>query len=101
MPSSSSTRLHSSTRSKSTRPAPPPHQRGGPPPPPGKATPPPGAPAPHTRLYAAPPRAPPAGRICIGDPAEPTVWHDYLRPDAPLTGLAILDDVVLVSTSSK
>ncbi|MBP2349262.1 prolyl oligopeptidase [Kribbella aluminosa] len=42
-----------------------------------------------------------AGRICVGDPAAPTVWHDYLEPEQPLTGLAILDDVVLVSTATE
>ncbi|HZX06918.1 prolyl oligopeptidase family serine peptidase [Kribbella sp.] len=42
-----------------------------------------------------------AGRICVGDPSEPTVWHDYLQPEQPLTGLAILDDVVLVSTATE
>lgn len=41
------------------------------------------------------------GRICIGDPTQPTVWHDYIQPDAPLTGLAVLDDVVLVSTANE
>ncbi|MGY4767229.1 prolyl oligopeptidase family serine peptidase [Kribbella sp. CWNU-51] len=48
------------------------------------------------RLYVVTTQGAPSGRICIGDPADPTVWHDYLTPDAPLTGLAVLDDVVLV-----
>jgi prolyl oligopeptidase len=39
--------------------------------------------------------------ICVGDPTEPTVWHDYLQPNATLTGLAVLDDVVLVSTATE
>ncbi|WP_327638272.1 prolyl oligopeptidase family serine peptidase [Kribbella sp. NBC_00482] len=39
--------------------------------------------------------------IYVGDPTDPTVWHDYLRPNAPLTGLAVLDDVVLVSTATE
>lgn len=56
---------------------------------------------PDNRLYVVTTQDAPTGRICVGDPAEPTVWHDYVRPDAPLTGLAILDDVVLVSTSSE
>ncbi|MFI5690860.1 prolyl oligopeptidase family serine peptidase [Kribbella sp. NPDC051586] len=51
---------------------------------------------PDNRLYVVT-----AGRICIGDPDEPTVWRDYLRPDGTLTGLAILDDVVLVSTADQ
>jgi prolyl oligopeptidase len=41
-----------------------------------------------------------ADGISVGDPRTPTIWHDYLRPDQPLTGLAILDDVVLVSTGT-
>ncbi|MGZ0150476.1 prolyl oligopeptidase family serine peptidase [Kribbella sp. WER1] len=51
---------------------------------------------PDGRLYVVMP-----GRVCVGDPAEPTVWHDYLRTDRPLTGLAILDDVVLVATATE
>ncbi|MEV6891104.1 MULTISPECIES: prolyl oligopeptidase family serine peptidase [Kribbella] len=51
---------------------------------------------PDGRLYVVMP-----GRICVGDPAAPTVWHDYLRPERPLTGLAILDDVVVVSTATE
>ncbi|WP_432883253.1 prolyl oligopeptidase family serine peptidase [Kribbella sp. CA-245084] len=51
---------------------------------------------PDNRLYVVT-----AGGIHIGDPVEPTVWRDYIQLDAPLTGLAILDDVVLTSTTSK
>jgi prolyl oligopeptidase len=51
---------------------------------------------PDNRLYVVT-----AGGIRIGDPAEPTVWRDYIQPDAPLTGLAILHHVVLVATASK
>jgi len=53
---------------------------------------------PDGRLYVVTTQGAPSGRICVGDPADPTVWHDYLTPDAPPTGLAVLDDVVLVST---
>ena len=56
---------------------------------------------PDGRLYVVTAQGSPTGRICVGDPTEPTVWHDYLRPDKPLTGLAILDDVVLVSTTNE
>ncbi|RZU19957.1 prolyl oligopeptidase [Kribbella rubisoli] len=42
-----------------------------------------------------------AGGIHIGDPARPAVWRDYIQLDAPLTGLAILDEVVLTSTTSS
>ena len=56
---------------------------------------------PDGRLYVVTAQDSPTGRICVGDPTEPTVWHDYLRPDKPLTGLAILDDVVLVSTTNE
>ncbi|MGW6279204.1 prolyl oligopeptidase family serine peptidase [Kribbella sp. NPDC055071] len=55
---------------------------------------------PDGRLYVVTTRDAPTGRICVGDPTDPTRWHDYVTPDAPLTGLAILDDVVLISTSS-
>jgi prolyl oligopeptidase len=51
---------------------------------------------PDNRLYVVT-----AGGIHIGDPAKPTVWRDYIQLDAPLTGLAILDEVVLTSTTSK
>ncbi|MEU4190572.1 prolyl oligopeptidase family serine peptidase [Kribbella sp. NPDC026611] len=53
------------------------------------------------RLYVVTTRDAPTGRICIGDPERPRVWRDYVRPDGPLTGLAILDDVVLVGTANK
>ncbi|MGW6201872.1 prolyl oligopeptidase family serine peptidase [Kribbella sp. NPDC055110] len=56
---------------------------------------------PDGRLYVVTTQDSPTGRICVGDPTEPTVWHDYLRPSAPLTGLAVLDDVVLVSTATE
>ncbi|MER7251587.1 prolyl oligopeptidase family serine peptidase [Kribbella sp. NPDC000426] len=50
---------------------------------------------PDNRLYVVT-----ADGIRIGDPAEPTVWRDYIQLTAPLTGLAILDEVVLTSTTS-
>lgn len=56
---------------------------------------------PEGRLYVVTTKGAPTGRICIGDPAIPRVWHEYISPDAPLTGLAILDDVLLVSTTSE
>ncbi|MFF0339775.1 prolyl oligopeptidase family protein [Kribbella sp. NPDC004875] len=56
---------------------------------------------PDGRLYVVTTQDAPTGRICVGDPTEPTVWHDYIQPDGPPTGLAILDDVVLVSTADK
>jgi prolyl oligopeptidase len=56
---------------------------------------------PDGRLYVVTTQDAPTGRICVGDPSEPTVWHDYIQPNAPLTGLAVLDDVVLVSTATK
>ncbi|MEU4391870.1 prolyl oligopeptidase family serine peptidase [Kribbella sp. NPDC023855] len=50
------------------------------------------------RLYVVTTRDAPTGKICVGDPEKPLVWHDYVPadPDAPLSGLAILDKVVLV-----
>ncbi|HET6737732.1 MAG TPA: prolyl oligopeptidase family serine peptidase [Kribbella sp.] len=56
---------------------------------------------PDNRLYVVTTQDAPTGRICVGDPEAPTDWHEYLRPDQPLTGLAILDDVVLVSTAGE
>ncbi|WP_238153021.1 prolyl oligopeptidase family serine peptidase [Kribbella speibonae] len=56
---------------------------------------------PDGRLYVVTAQDAPTGRICVGDPTEPAVWHDYIRPNAPLTGLAVLDDVVLVSTATE
>jgi prolyl oligopeptidase len=50
---------------------------------------------PDNRLYVVT-----AGGIRIGDPAQPTLWRDYIEPDGPLTGLAILDNVVLVATTT-
>ncbi|GAA1134790.1 prolyl oligopeptidase family serine peptidase [Kribbella jejuensis] len=41
-----------------------------------------------------------ADGISVGDPTTPTVWREYSKPDEPLTGLAILDDDVLVATAS-
>ncbi|HEY3556216.1 MAG TPA: prolyl oligopeptidase family serine peptidase [Kribbella sp.] len=55
---------------------------------------------PDNRLYVVTMQDAPGGRICVGDPTAPTVWHDFIRPDNPVTGLAILDDVVLVSTTT-
>jgi prolyl oligopeptidase len=56
---------------------------------------------PDGRLYVVTAQDAPTGRIAVGDPTAPTVWHDYIRPDRQLTGLAILDDVVLVSTAGE
>ncbi|GAA1596236.1 prolyl oligopeptidase family serine peptidase [Kribbella sancticallisti] len=53
---------------------------------------------PDGRLYVVTTRDAATGRICVGDPANPLVWHDYVAadPEAPLSSLAILDKVVLV-----
>ncbi len=50
------------------------------------------------RLYVVTTRDAPTGKICVGDPEDPLVWHDYVPadPSAPLSSLAILDKVVLV-----
>ncbi|WBQ06057.1 prolyl oligopeptidase family serine peptidase [Kribbella sp. CA-293567] len=50
------------------------------------------------RLFIVTTRDAPTGRICVGDPEEPLVWHDFVPadPSAPLSSLAILDKVVLV-----
>lgn len=50
------------------------------------------------RLYVVTTRDAPTGRICVGDPENPLLWHDYVPadPDAPLSSLAILDKVVMV-----
>ncbi len=50
------------------------------------------------RLYVVTTQDAPTGRICVGDPENPLVWHDYVPadPDAPLSSLAVLDKVVLV-----
>ncbi|MDX6260311.1 MAG: prolyl oligopeptidase [Kribbellaceae bacterium] len=50
------------------------------------------------RLYVVTTRDAPTGKICVGDPEDPTVWHDFVAADpaAPLSSLAILDKVVLV-----
>ncbi|NIK56088.1 prolyl oligopeptidase family serine peptidase [Kribbella shirazensis] len=56
---------------------------------------------PDGRLYVVTTQGSPTGRICVGDPTEPTVWHDYIQPRETMTGLAILDDIVLVSTATE
>ncbi|MEU8221631.1 prolyl oligopeptidase family serine peptidase [Kribbella sp. NPDC048915] len=56
---------------------------------------------PDGRLYVVTAHDAPTGRICVGDPTDPTGWRDYIRPDKTLTGLAILDEVVLVSQSDE
>jgi prolyl oligopeptidase len=50
------------------------------------------------RLYVVTTLDAPTGKICVGDPEDPTVWRDYVPADpaAPLSSLAILDKVVLV-----
>jgi prolyl oligopeptidase len=50
------------------------------------------------RLYVVTTRDAPTGRICVADPQDPLVWHDFIPadPHAPLSSLAILDSVVLV-----
>nr|WP_203590625.1 prolyl oligopeptidase family serine peptidase [Streptomyces sp. SID13031] len=50
------------------------------------------------RLYVVTTRDAPTGKICVGDPEDPKVWHDFVPADpaAPLSSLAILDKVVLV-----
>lgn len=50
------------------------------------------------RLYVVTTRDAPTGKICVGDPEEPQLWHDFVPADpaAPLSSLAILDKVVLV-----
>ena len=55
---------------------------------------------PDGRLYVVTTRDAPTGRICVGDP-DRSDWSGTTtsQPDAPLTGLAILDDVVLVGTA--
>ncbi|ONI68354.1 S9 family peptidase [Kribbella sp. ALI-6-A] len=56
---------------------------------------------PDGRLYVVTTQDAPTGRICVGDPENPLVWHDYVAadPDAPLSSLAVLDKVVLVGRS--
>jgi prolyl oligopeptidase len=56
---------------------------------------------PDGRLYVVTTQGAPTGRICIGDPANPLAWHEFISPGAPLTGLAFLDDVLLVGTTSE
>lgn len=50
------------------------------------------------RLFIVTTRDAPTGKICVGDPEDPTVWRDFVAADpaAPLSSLAILDKVVLV-----
>jgi prolyl oligopeptidase len=45
------------------------------------------------RLYVHTDRDAPRARVCVADPAEPTVWHDLIPedPEAVLSGYAILD----------
>ncbi|TDU90492.1 prolyl oligopeptidase [Kribbella voronezhensis] len=58
---------------------------------------------PDGRLYVVTTRDAPTGRICIGDPEEPLVWHDFVPadPEAPLSSLAVLDKVVLVGRTRR
>ncbi|MEU0089139.1 prolyl oligopeptidase family serine peptidase [Kribbella sp. NPDC006257] len=54
---------------------------------------------PDGRLYLATTLDAPSGRICVADPERPNRWTELVaeQPDAPLGGLAILDDVLLVA----
>lgn len=47
------------------------------------------------RLYVHTDRDAPRARVCVGDPAEPTVWRDLIPedPEAVLSDFAILDDL--------
>jgi prolyl oligopeptidase len=58
---------------------------------------------PDGRLYVVTTRDAPTGRICVGDPEDPLVWHDFVPadPEAPLSSLAILDKVVLVGRTRR
>ncbi|MFG1621483.1 prolyl oligopeptidase family protein [Kribbella sp. NPDC049227] len=56
---------------------------------------------PDGRLYVVTTRDAPTGRICIGDPRDPSSWDDFIDPGAPLTGLAILDEHILVSHTDE
>ncbi|MBB6564998.1 S9 family peptidase [Kribbella sandramycini] len=53
---------------------------------------------PDGRLYIVTTKDAPTGRVCVGDPNNPLIWHDLVTPESPLTGLAILSDVLLVGT---
>ncbi|TDD46058.1 S9 family peptidase [Kribbella antibiotica] len=53
---------------------------------------------PDGRLYVVTTQDAPTGRICVGDPHNPLIWHDLITPKAPLTGLAILDDALLLAS---
>ncbi|TCO49129.1 prolyl oligopeptidase [Kribbella antiqua] len=57
--------------------------------------------APDGRLYVVTTKDAPTGRLCIGDPTSPSVWHDFVTPTKPLTGFAILDDAILLATTSE
>ncbi|WP_246486775.1 prolyl oligopeptidase family serine peptidase [Kribbella qitaiheensis] len=58
---------------------------------------------PDGRMYVVTTRDAPTGRICVGDPEAPLVWHDFVPadPEAPLSSLAILDKVVLVGRTRR
>lgn len=55
---------------------------------------------PDGRLYAATTLDAPSGRVCVGDPQQPSHehWQELIGedPGAPLTGLAVLDGCLLV-----
>ncbi|MFC0627013.1 prolyl oligopeptidase family serine peptidase [Kribbella deserti] len=58
---------------------------------------------PDGRLYVATTQDAPSGRVCVGNPfhPEPEHWQELIaeEPGAPLTELAVLDDVLLVGRS--
>ncbi|MFI6673440.1 prolyl oligopeptidase family protein [Kribbella sp. NPDC050470] len=56
---------------------------------------------PDGRLYIVTTKDSPTGRICVGDPADPHARQDFIDPGVPLTGLAVLDDLVLVSNAGE
>ncbi|GAA1131913.1 prolyl oligopeptidase family serine peptidase [Kribbella jejuensis] len=51
------------------------------------------------RLYVVTTAGAPAGRICVGDPLRPADWHELVPedPEAPLSEIAILDDLLVVA----
>ncbi|MFF1815800.1 prolyl oligopeptidase family protein [Kribbella sp. NPDC058245] len=53
---------------------------------------------PDGRLYVVTTKDAPTGRVCVGDPHNPLIWQDLVTPNAPLTGLAILDDALLLAS---
>jgi len=53
---------------------------------------------PDGRLYVVTTKDAPTGKICVGDPNNPLIWQDLVTPDVPLTGLAILDDALLLAS---